>query len=450
MSGLGMTDRYVVVGGGIAGLAAAWELRRLRPDAEITVHEPGVLGGKLRTSTFAGRPVDEGADAFLARVPEGRALCEELGLAGRLVSPATGRAYVALGKELHPLPGGLVLGVPTVPGSLRGSPLVGADAPARVAAEEAQPGVPLAADADPSIGSVIRSRFGDDVHERLVDPLIGSINAGDTDHLSLRAAAPQLAAAAERSGSLVAGLRAAPPPDDPTAPVFWALPGGMAALVEALVGALRAAGVRVVSESVDDLAALDTDRVVVATPAPAAGRLLRRAGATRAGSILGELRHASPVLVALAFRRSHVRHPLDGSGLLVPKPERRMLTACSFASSKWQHLAADDTVVLRASTGRLGDDRAIGMDDDVLLGVLLAELDELLGLDGDPVAVRTSRWRDGFPQYEPGHLDRVAAVEADVAEHLPGVAVAGAAYRGLGIPACIRQGRTAAQQVAAG
>lgn len=441
------TPHYTVAGGGITGLAAAWELRRLAPDAEITVFEPGQLGGKLRTSTFAGRALDEGADAFLARVPEGRELCEELGLADELVCPATGVAYVSRGRHLHRLPAGLVLGVPTDPAALEGSPLVDADAPQRVAAERIRPGIALRPGEDASIGELIRSRFGDDVLEHLVDPLLGGINAGDSDRLSLRAAAPQLAEAAERSASLVEGLLAGPPPADPEAPVFWALPSGMATLVDRLVAALAAAGVVFVSDALEDLQA--GDGVVLATPAAATAHLVGRAGASRAASMLHEIPHASPVLLALAFRRQDVRDPLIGSGFLVPKVEQRIVTACSFASSKWAHLADPDgeLVVLRASAGRHGDDRAIGLDDDVLLAAVLHDLDELLGLDGDPVEVRLTRWRHGFPQYEPGHLDRVAAIEADLAEHLPGVVVAGAAYRGIGIPACIRQGRAAARQL---
>lgn len=436
-----MTRRLAVVGGGIAGLAAAWQLRASAPDAAVTVHEPGHLGGKLRTSTFAGRPVDEGADAFLARVPDGRDLCAELGLADRLVSPATGTAFIARGRRLEPMPEGHVLGVP-------------------LAGPERVPDRPLAPGEDISIGELVRTRFGDDVLERLVDPLLGGINAGDCDRLSLRAAAPQLAEAAERSASLVEALRDRPPA--PPGPVFWALPGGMASLVDALVGALgRDDGVAFAAEAVDDLAAVlaDTGRdgVVLAAPAPAAARLLGGVGASEAASLLAELGHASPVLLTLAFRRADVRDPLAGSGLLVPRVEGRLLTACSFASTKWAHLAGDGgTVVLRASAGRYGDDRAIGMDDDVLLAAVLRDLDELLGLLGDPVEVRITRWQRGFPQYEPGHLDRVARMERSVADAVgpaPGgggarVALAGAAYRGIGIPACIRQGRAAARQLA--
>ena len=444
------TRRYAVVGGGITGLAAAWELTRIAPDDEIVVYEPGALGGKLRTGRFAGRLVDEGADAFLARVPWGRELCDELGLGDELVSPATPVAYVAAGTALHRLPPGLVLGVPTDPDALRGSPLVGPEAVERVAAEPALPGAPLAAGEDPSIGALVRSRLGDDILEHLVDPLLGGINAGDSDRLSVRAAAPQLAAAAERSASLVAGLRAAPPPDDPTAPVFWALPGGMSALVETLVGALADAGVAFTSEAVVDCRDLGADGVVLAAPAAATAGIVERAGAADAAALLRNLGHSSPVLTTLAFARADVEHPLDGSGFLVPRREGRFVTACSFATTKWSHLGTADatTVVLRASAGRYGDDRAIDLDDDALLAATLADLDDLLSLKGEATEVRISRWRDGFPQYEPGHLERVAAIEADVAHHLPGVAVAGASYRGLGIPACIRQGRQASGQVA--
>lgn len=436
--------RYAVVGGGVTGLAAAWELVQGEPSAEVTVFEPGRAGGKLLTTPFAGRLVDEGADAFLARVPWGRELCDELGLGAELTSPATGRAYVAVGPSLHPLPSGLVLGVPTDADALRESALVGPASIERVRDEPQRHGEPLRPDEDPSVGELVRTRLGDEVLERLVGPLVGGINAGDADRLSLRTVAPQLAAAAERSGSIIEGLRSAPPGSE--GPVFWTLPGGMAALVGALVGALEAAGVTFVAEAVDDLGGLDADGVVVATPARSAAALVGGEAAT----VLRSIGHSSPVLVTVAFDAGDVHHPLDASGFLVPRAEGRLLTACTFATSKWSHLARDGDVVLRASAGRYGDDRAIDADDDALVAALLADLDDLLGLDGDPFEVRVSRWRDGFPQYEPGHLDRVAAVEADLGARLPHVAVAGASLYGIGIPACIRSGRAAADQVRIG
>jgi len=442
-----VSRRFAVVGGGIAGLAAAWELRRRDPDAEVTVLEAtGRLGGKLRTSSFAGRMVDEGADAFLARVPEGHELCAELGLADALVAPTSGRAYVAGGTELHALPAGLVLGVPTDADAVRAAGWLGNDAADRVAAEPTQALAPLGDADDTSVGELVRRRLGDEVLERLVDPLIGGINAGHSDHLSLRAAAPQLAEAVATGAGLVAGLRDRPPPD--AGPVFWAHPGGMAAVVDELVSRLRTAEVDLRTLApVTDLAALlagaGRNGVVVATPAPVAARLV----GGRAAEVLGAIRHASVALVRLAFRPGDVAHPLDASGLLVPRIEGRALTACSFASTKWAHLApapAAATVVLRASVGRFGAAAALDLDDGRLVAAVLADLDDLLGLAGDPTETQVSRWVDGFPQYEPGHLARVAAAEADLATRLPLVRLAGAAHRGIGIPACIRQGRAAA------
>jgi oxygen-dependent protoporphyrinogen oxidase len=224
----------------------------------------------------------------------------------------------------------------------------------------------------------------------------------------------------------------------------------MASLVEALLAALRAAGVAFVAEAVDDVRALAADGVVVTTPAPAAASLLGAAGAEGAAGVLAGIEHSSPVLVTLALPAERVREPLDASGLLVPRTEGRLLTACSFATTKWAHLGEADpsTVVLRASAGRTGDDRAIDLDDDVLLAGLLADLDELLGLGADPLEVRISRWRDGFPQYAPGHLARIATAEADLAASLPWVCLAGASLYGIGIPACIRSARAAAASLA--
>ncbi|MGI8662258.1 MAG: protoporphyrinogen oxidase [Acidimicrobiales bacterium] len=437
--------RYAVVGAGIAGLAAAWELARRDPAAEITVFEPGRVGGKLQTSPFAGRLVDEGADAFLARVPWGRALCDELGLGEELVSPADGSAYVAAGSQLHRLPGGLVLGVPTDVEALRGSSLLSADAVERVAAEPALAGTPLAPDEDLSVGALIRARFGDEVLERLVDPLIGGINAGDSDRLSVRASVAQIADAASRSASLVEGLRLAAPA--PPGPVFWAHPRGMGAIVDRLSTALGDAGVHFEHAAVDSLGDIEAAGVVIATPAGAAAGLVSPGGggAHDAARLLRAIGHSSPVIVTIAMRRDDVRHPLDASGFLVPRSEGRLLTACSFATTKWQQLATDaDTIVLRASAGRYGDDRAIGMDDDALERAVLGDLDALIGLGGAATELRISRWADGFPQYEPGHLVRVAAIEADIASSLPNVRLAGATYRGIGVPACIRSGREAA------
>ena len=455
----------VVVGGGIAGLAAAHDLVD-RPGVAVTVLDAAPhVGGKLRTAPFAGVPVDLAADAFLARRPEAVQLCRELGIDGELVPPATGAASLWVGGRLRPLPEGTLLGVPTDLRALARSGVLSPLGLARAAVEPLLPGRPLGPD-DAPVADVVRRRFGREVTERLVDPLVGGINAGDTRQLSIDAVAPGIGAAARRGRSLLRGARATR--DAATAateaPVFLGFPTGMGRLVEALVDRLEAAGATVRTnarvEAVDrkagggyrvatDRGPLDADAVVVAVPAPAAARLVTPL-APGVGEALAAVEHASVAIVALAWPAAAVPGPLVGSGFLVPRAERRLLTACSWASSKWAHLGGTGSVLLRASAGRAGDGRAEAMDDEDLVERLSVELRAAIGVDGPPSEARVTRWPAGFPQYRPGHLPRMAAARAALADAAPGVAVAGAALGAVGIPACIGTGRAAAEQVTTG
>jgi oxygen-dependent protoporphyrinogen oxidase len=258
----------------------------------------------------------------------------------------------------------------------------------------------------------------------------------------------------------------------PEAPVFFAPRGGMGDLVAALVSDLDRRGVELVSGRAHalegagrrwhvtvDLGTADrgttagsarmhiaAEGVVVTTTAPTASTLLRVA-APRAATLLATVPYASVAMVCLAVPRDAIERPLDASGFLIPRVEARMVTACSWASSKWPHLAGDGTVWLRASAGRDGDDRALGLDDRALIAAVLADLRDTMALRGKPVDVRITRWLDSFPQYRPGHLDRVDAIEKDLAGNAPGLAVAGAGLRGLGVPACIRQATVAVARV---
>jgi oxygen-dependent protoporphyrinogen oxidase len=442
-----------VVGGGIAGLSAAYELVRLGRDV-VLLEAGDRLGGKIRTTPFAGRMVDEGPDAFLARVPWAVELCKELGLSDDLVSPATGSALVWAKGALRPIPEGVVLGVPTGIPALARSGLL---SPAGLLRAGLDLVLPRRGELDSdSVGTLVRRRMGAEVLELLVDPLLGGINAGDADRLSLAASAPQLADAARRSRSLVLGLRGAP--KAAPGPVFYAHPGGMERLVDALVAHLGPADVRL-GAAVEAIvptdrrgggaayrlepAGVDADGVVVAVPAPAAATMLADA-APDAAALLRGIEYASVALVTLAFPSSAVARPLEVSGYLVPRREGRLTTAVSWASSKWAHLGGDQ-VVVRASAGRFGDRRAMDLDDGALVAAVLDELAEATGVEGPPAEVRVSRWSDSFPQYTPGHLDRVDRLERSVAARLPGVRLAGAAYRGVGIPACVRAGREAAR-----
>lgn len=460
--------RVVVVGGGIAGLAAAHELAD-RPGVTTTLLEASdSLGGKVQTAPFAGADLDTGPDAFLARRPEAVELCRELGIFDRLEAPVTGKAWLWVRGRLRAVPEATLLGVPTGVASVARAGVLSPVGLARLAAAPllTRRQRRLGPDEDGTIGEVVRRSLGDEVHERLVDPLVGGINAGDTDELSIDAVAPQLASAARRSADLAEGARAvqagAPAGGSgPPAPVFYGLPGGMAGLVDALEARLTAAGVEVrvgsparsvlrdgsgwlVGTAGGDVAA---DAVILASPAPVSARLLRPLDPVVAAT-LGDISHASVALVALAWPHDAVPRLPPGSGFLVPRGEGRVMTACSWSSSKWAHLArASDRLIFRVSAGRADDHRARAMDDDELEARLRLELREAMGIRTPPLAVRVTRWDDAFPQYAPGHLGRIAEAEAGLAARLPGLALAGAALRGVGIPACIGSGRSAARTV---
>ena len=444
----------VVVGAGITGLVAARELAL--GGASVALVDPAPVGGKLRTTAFDGGGLDEAADAFLARVPEGVDLCRALGIEGELVSPTARRAYVWSGGALRLLPEAQVLGVPTDLDELAASGIVSPEGIARAGRDLAEP---LASPSDDvAIGSLFRDRLGDEVVDRLVDPLVGGINAGAVDALSLAATVPQLDAAA-RSGapSLIEACRAQRAAvADPSAPVFFAPRGGMGALVDALVADVGRFGVEAIAlgatqlerdgadwvVELSDGRRLAAERVVLAGPAGVSGALVAP-HAARAGALLDAIPYASVALVALAVDRGSIDRALDGSGFLVPRVEGRTITACSWTSSKWPHLHGAGTVWLRASVGRDGDAAALERSDDALVDAVVADLGDTMALVGPVTESRVTRWPGSFPQYRPGHLTRVDDIDADLAASAPGVVVAGSALRGLGIPACIRQAHAA-------
>ena len=417
--------RVAVVGGGITGLVAAWSLARR--DVAVTLYEASDrLGGKIAIGSLSGVAIELGPDAVLARIPEARQLVAELGLEPEVVHPATGAASVWARGRLRPLPEGLVLGVP---GRLLPVARSGILSPLGLARAGLDLVLPRRVTDDPSVADVIGGRFGAEVLDRLVDPLVSGINAGRADRLSLRSVAPDVAVVAEGSRSLLLGLRRRPPPD-PTTPVFLSLRGGLQRLVDRLGEALVANGVELrVGSPVTELP--DADAVVVTVPAPAAADLVG----------VGELRtieYASVALATLALPPVALR----GSGFLVPRSEGWLMTAATFVSSKWPQRSPDGRVLVRCSAGRFGDDRAMQLDDETLVRTLHDELRRAVPV-GDPIEWRVDRWPDSFPQAEPGHLAKVARIEAALPRH---VVVAGAAYRGVGIGSCIRQARAAAER----
>lgn len=479
-----MISRVAVVGGGISGLAAAHRLRALLgPSAAIIVLEQrDRIGGVLRTVDLAGVAFDVGAEAFLARRPEVPELLAELGLAGEQVFPTGAAPSVRAGGATGPLPGGTLLGVPTSAARLDG--LLSATGLAAVAAE---PDLSLRWDtgADVALGGLLRERFGDELVDRLADPLLGGVYAGRVDALGLRPTIPALAAALDAGArSLTAAadtIPASPPhsrgespdparrvPRSSTAsasvehggPVFGAVRGGYVVLLGALVAAaapqvrLRTT-VRAVVRRRDGWQltlgpttapeVLDVDAVLFAVPAPAVARLLAPA-APHAARAAGEIELASSVVVALAYRATDAATLPATSGALVAAGEPLSIKAVTHSTTKWAHLAPDGLVRLRASLGRFGEAATVQSDDAELVARVRADLATLTGITAAPVAVHVQRWGGGLPQYAVGHLDRVRAIE----ERLPpGLAVAGAALHGVGVPACVATARAAAQLLAA-
>lgn len=461
--------RVAVVGGGVAGLAAAHRLRvLLGPAAEVVLLEAsGDVGGVLRTAELAGRPLDVGAEAFLARRPEVPALLAELGLSDRLVHPSRAVAAVVADGRLHPLPRRTVMGVPATAAAV--ADLLSPAGRDRAAAPRR---VSWAAGSDTTVAELVGSALGAEVVARSVDPLLGGVYSGSAASLGVRAAVPALAAALDRAGAasggdeldLLAAVADALPARPDPGPVFGAVVGGYRVLLDALLAAagaevrLRstvtglartAAGWQLVVTGADGgRGALDVDAVVLAVPAPALRRLLAgpvpAAAAEAAGVELG-----SSVVVALAYRAADVAGVLPAtSGALVATGERLHAKAFTHSSRKWSHLDDGATVLLRASLGRFGDTAALDRDDADLVRLVRSDLAELHGLDAAPVDSVVARWGGGLPQYAPGHLERVGRLLAAVAAE-PGLAVAGSLLHGVGVPATIGSARAAAERVAA-
>lgn len=448
--------RVAVVGGGIAGLAAAWELRNR---AEVTVFEPGRLGGCISTTSLDGIAVEEGPDAFLTRVPDAVRLCEELGIDGDLVAPAAGRAALWWRGRLRPIPEGLVLGVPAKAGAVARSGILTPVGAARAGLDLVLPPTPPR-DGD-TVRDLVRRRFGSEVADRLVDPLVGGIHAGWSGDLGAEETVPQIVEAARRSRSLLLGLRRSQPRTSAGAtrpPVFLAPRQGLSSMVEALVSGLSGRGVSFVAaptESVrsgDGRVTVDPDpepfaAAVLATPARVAGRLL---GGMAAG-MLGSIPTASVALVSMVVNAAAVPDGL--SGFLVPRGQGKAMTACSFSSNKWPGRTSDSgkrAAVVRLSVGRHGETEALSLDDAALVARLTEELGEALGATLDAGESLVSRWPDSFPQYLPGHGALCGAIDLAVEEEHPSVRLAGASYRGSGVPACIASGRAAAEAVLRG
>ena len=462
------TQHVVVVGGGIAGVAAAAAVRRQRPDVAVTVLEGSPeVGGKLALREVAGISVDVGAEAMLNRRPEGVELARSSGLADLLVHPATIAANLWTRGRVLPMPRTL-MGVPTDARALAESGVISKAGLARAALDAVLPATRLD-DRDVSIGWLVEERFGREVVDRLVEPLLGGVYAGHAREISARAAVPQVVALLDRDRSMMRAAAAATSQSGqgPDAPVFAGLVGGMGQLPAAVAAAsgtvvrtdatvrdvARAAGGgwNLVVGSTHDPEVVHADAVVLATPAKPTSRLLSDV-VPDAALELARIEYASMAVVTLAFRAREFP-ATEGSGFLVPPVDGRTVKAATYSFAKWDWVReagrgadGDDLLVMRASIGRHREEAVLQVDDAELVELALHDLADAIGLCVRPVDSHVHRWGGGLPQYAVGHLDRVRNIRSAVAR-VPGLAVCGAAYDGLGIPACIASAELAATQV---
>lgn len=460
-----MSRRVVVVGGGIAGLAAAYELSlQTEPRGlEVLLLEAGPrLGGVIRTEREAGYLIEQGPDSFVTLKPWAWHLCRELGLEQELIptGPAPRRAYVRLGRDLLPLPSGLFGLMPGSLPALLATPLLSLRGKARAACEWFIP--PRLEGGDESVAGFACRRFGREVYERIVDPLIGGVYAGDGEALSLRAALPSLVRWEQEHGSVLRAAlrqRRAAGRGEEAPPLFLTLRDGMERLVHRLHERLRDRLTVVTNCPVVSVARRGgayhlllaqgrweyADAVILATPASAAARIVEPLDREASALLLG-IPYAPALSVYLAVPEADLKRPLDGHGYLVPRSEGSPVLACTWVSSKFPGRAPEGHALLRVFLGRRQGSLLLEREDDALLRLAAEEVERTLALRAGPVWGRVIRLPRGLPQYTLGHLDRVEQLRRRLAAH-PGLEVAGAAYDGIGVPDCVRSGRSAARRV---
>jgi len=446
---------YGVIGGGITGLVAARTLEQAGHEV-VLFESTERLGGKIRTDLIDGLTIESGADSFLAREPWAVELCRELGLGDELVAPATYGALIWTDDGLKPMPPGFLRGFPT---SLRAAFKSGLLSPAgalRAAGDLFLPG-PLTG-ADTSLGGFARRRFGPALLEHLIDPVLAGTRAGVPEEISLAAAAPEIDRVARSHRSVMRGLKAVRGAGqlETGAPPFITLRSGMQTLVEALEKDLNATDIHTgapvtrIARSSDayrlttNTGDTEVTGLVLTAPSFAAAPLLREVSPTTSG-LLAELRYASGVSIAFVFEAGAVEVP-EGSGLLVPRSRERTLTACTWFSKKWpQHAASDGRITIRCFVGRAGRSAVLQLTEDALIERVLSDLGDATHVTAPPRTRSIVRWDDSLPQYAVGHLDVVTRAEASLAGER--IVLAGAGYRGSGIPDCIRQGADAARRL---
>ena len=457
--------RIAIIGGGISGLAAAFTLEEHRRagTVEYTLYESSPrLGGVLRTESIQGCIVEAGPDSFITEKPWATDLCRALGLSDQLIgsNDADRKTYILVRGRLIPMPDGLMFMVPTKILPTGFSPLFSWSTKLRMAQEILHP--PRAADGDESVASLVKRHYGAEMVDRLADPLLSGVYGGEAASLSVRAVLPRFAEMERTHGSLGRAMLAARkkmprPANQPTPPLFTSLKNGMQQLVETLVPRLNQtsllanttvqtiqpeAGGWTVSAS---LKSNQYDSVILAVPAPAAVQLLAICSPELSAE-LAAIGYSSSITVGLGYNRD-VRQSLPpGFGFLVPRSEGKRLLAATFVHNKFPHRAPDDRALLRCFFAGPNAENIWQLSDDAIIAIVRNELQQILGLRATPLFARVYKWKSAMAQYGVGHLERLDRIER-LRQQLPGLALAGNAYRGIGVPDCIRSGCDAVKQI---
>jgi protoporphyrinogen/coproporphyrinogen III oxidase len=457
--------RIAIIGGGISGLAAAFALeepRRAGAEVGYVLYESSSqLGGVLRTEHIDGCVVEAGPDSFVSEKPWAADLARALGLGDQLIgsNDADRKTYILTRGRLVVMPDGLMFMVPTKILPTGFSPLFSWKTKLRMAQELFHP--PAAVEHDESVAAFVERHYGAEMVDRLADPLLSGVYGGEAASLSLRAVLPRFAEMERTHGSLGRAMLAARKkmsagPRNPAPPLFTSLKNGMQHLAETVVSRLtgsslltdapvqaiqREAGGWVVSAGMQSD---QFDGIIIALPAPAASQVLRMASPELSAE-LGAVQYSSSITVGLGYDRV-VRQVLPpGFGFLVPRSEGRQLLAATFVHNKFPHRAPEDRALLRCFFAGLNAERVWPFADDQIVGIVRKELQQILGLRAEPLFARVYKWKSAMAQYGVGHLDRLDRIER-LRQQLPGLALAGNGYRGIGVPDCVRSGRDAAKQ----
>ena len=456
--------RVVVIGGGISGLAAAHRLLELNPSLDLTLIEGSArLGGTLRTDQREGFLLERGPDSFITEKPEAVALAKRLGIESRLIETNQNhrRSFIVRNGRLRPVPEGFQLLAPSRIWPFLTTDIFSVLGKVRMAGDLILPRRTTNGLSDESLSSFVRRRLGREALERMAQPMVGGIYTADPETLSLRATLPRFLQMEQDHRSLILAMlrksRAQSGTSGARYGLFLSFDHGMEVLVQALKDKISGCEIKlntkvaaIVRERgwklrTDKNETIHADAVCLAVPAYVAAQVLTGVNQTLAAQF-NQIKYASTATINIAFRREAIQHPLDGFGFVVPFVEKRSLIACSFSSVKFPGRAPDDHVLLRVFVGGALQPEMFGLDETEMLNRVESDLHELLGITSRPLFAEVSKWQNSMPQYEVGHLDRIAAIENSVRE-LRGLTLAGNAYRGAGIPDCIRSGETAAESI---